>query len=169
MPTDPREYIWRGLEHSQSAPRSGQVKAFASRRYDLISLALRCQPVRSGRLAALRFFGASTTKASAAEAPPEPETEGGRRVWMRCATAEFWRLGLRSFRRALGTPAQELMQGKGNFVGVRCAPGHDALELVGILSDGADFHQLGFDDLRVSHRTSSMAHVDTINTLVGSY
>jgi len=158
MPTDPREYIWRGLEHSQSAPRSGQVKAFASRRYDLISLALRCQPVRSGRLAALRFFGASTTKASAAEAPPEPETEGGRRVWMRCATAEFWRLGLRSFRRALGTPAQELMQGKGNFVGVRCAPGHDALELDGILSDSADFHQLGFDDLRVSHRTSSMAH-----------
>ena len=69
-----------------------------------------------------------------------------------------WRLGLRPFRRARGAPAQELMQGKGNLVGVRCAPGNDALELDGVLSDGADFHQLSFDDVRVSHRTSSMAH-----------
>jgi hypothetical protein len=48
-------------------------------------------------------------------------------------------------------PTQELMQGEGNFVGMRCAPGNNALELHGIVSDGADFHQLGFNDLRVPH------------------
>jgi len=81
---------------------------------------------------------------------------------MECACAnsrrKFWRLRLRSFARALGTPAQELMQGKGNFVGVRlrtrprCAEldGHpQPIALISISS--------GFDDLRVSHRTSSMA------------
>jgi hypothetical protein len=47
------------------------------------------------------------------------------------------------------------MQGEGNFVGVRGAPAYDALELYGIVSDGADFHQLGFNDLWVSHRTLS--------------
>ena len=54
-------------------------------------------------------------------------------------------------------PAHELMQGEGDFVGTACAPGNDALELDGIVGDGADFHQLGFNDLRVSHRNSSMA------------
>ena len=47
--------------------------------------------------------------------------------------------------------AHELMQGEGDFVGMRCAPGNNALELDGIVRNGADFHQLGFDDLRVSH------------------
>ena len=92
----------------------------------------------------------------------------GHRVWTRCATAKLWRLGFRGFRRALGAPAQELMQGKGDFIGVRGAPGNDALELDGVLSDGADFHQLSFDDLRVSHRTSSMAHGGIVGTLVGA-
>jgi len=54
--------------------------------------------------------------------------------------------------------AHELMQDEGDFVGMGCAPGNDALELEGIVGDGADFHQLGFDDLRVSHSNSSMAH-----------
>jgi len=52
----------------------------------------------------------------------------------------------------------ELMQGKGDFVGMCCAPGNDALELDDIVGDSADLHQFGFDDLRISHRTFSMAH-----------
>ena len=48
-------------------------------------------------------------------------------------------------------PVHELMQGEGNFVGMRCTPGNNALEPDGIVGDGTDFHQLGFDDLRVSH------------------
>ena len=48
-------------------------------------------------------------------------------------------------------PAQELMQCDGDFVGMRCAPGNNAFELDGIVGDGADFHQLGFDGFRVSH------------------
>jgi hypothetical protein len=62
-------------------------------------------------------------------------------------------------------PAHELMQSEGDFVGMRCAPGNNALELDGIVSDGADFHQLGFDDLRVSHRNFSMAHFGTRNAV----
>src|SRR3989442_6831502 len=58
-------------------------------------------------------------------------------------------------------PTHELMQGERDFVGMRCAPGNNALELDGIVRNGADFHQLGFDDLRVSHRNSSMAHLGT--------
>jgi hypothetical protein len=42
-------------------------------------------------------------------------------------------------------PTQKLMQGEGNFVGMRCAPGNNALELYGIVGDGADFHRLGFN------------------------
>jgi hypothetical protein len=61
-------------------------------------------------------------------------------------------------------PAHELMQGEGNFIGMRCAPDKNALELDGIVGDGADFHQLSFNDLRVSHRNSSMAHVGTLET-----
>jgi hypothetical protein len=52
------------------------------------------------------------------------------------------------------------MQSKRNFVGMRRAPGNNALELEGIVSDCADFDQLAFDDLRVSHRTS-MSHFGT--------
>ena len=62
----------------------------------------------------------------------------------------------------LSAPAQELMQYQGNFVGMRCAPGDNAFELDGIVGDGADFHQLGFDDLEVSHGNSSMAHVGAL-------
>jgi len=57
------------------------------------------------------------------------------------------------------TPAYELMQDEGDFVGMRCAPGNNALELKRVVSDGTDFQQFGFDDLRVSHTNSSMAHV----------
>ena len=55
--------------------------------------------------------------------------------------------------------SHELMQGDGDFFGMRGAPGNNALQLDEIVSEGADFHQLCFDDLRVPHRTSSMAHV----------
>src|ERR1035437_2517025 len=43
------------------------------------------------------------------------------------------------------------MQGERDFVGMGCAPGNDFLELHGIVSDGADLHQLSFDNLRGSH------------------
>lgn len=61
----------------------------------------------------------------------------------------------------LVTPAHELMQGERDFVGMRCAPCNKALELDGIVGDGADFYQLVFNDLRVSHRNFSMAHFVT--------
>ena len=51
----------------------------------------------------------------------------------------------------LAAPAHDLMQGEGYFVRMACAPGDDALQLDGIVGDGADFHQLGFDGFRVSH------------------
>jgi hypothetical protein len=76
-----------------------------------------------------------------------------------CGTAVACHMANASYlRRVLVVPAHELMQGEGDFVGMRCAPGNDALELEGIVGDGADFHQLGFNDLRVSHSNSSMAH-----------
>src|SRR2546422_306571 len=40
-------------------------------------------------------------------------------------------------------PTHELMQGERDFVGMRCAPGNNALELDGIVRNGADFHQHG--------------------------
>lgn len=51
----------------------------------------------------------------------------------------------------LVAPAHELMQGEGYLVGMARAPGNDAFQLDGIVGDGADFHQFGFDGLRVSH------------------
>src|ERR1035437_6396241 len=69
----------------------------------------------------------------------------------RCAAAKLSRSSFRGFRRALVAPAHKLMQGEGDFVGMQRAPDDDALELDGIVGDAADFHQLGFDDLRVSH------------------
>ena len=75
------------------------------------------------------------------------------------ATLPQW--SLRGFRRLLVAVFHELMQGEGDFVRMRCAPRDDALQLDGIVSDGADFHQLGFDDLWLSHRNSSMAHIAT--------
>ncbi len=54
-------------------------------------------------------------------------------------------------------PAHELMQGEWYFVRMRCTPNNDALELECIVGNGADFHQLGFDDLRVSHGNFSIA------------
>src|ERR1035441_7748456 len=44
------------------------------------------------------------------------------------------------------------MQSEGDLVGMRCAPGNDTLQLHSIVGDGADFHQVGFDVLRGSHR-----------------
>jgi hypothetical protein len=49
------------------------------------------------------------------------------------------------------------MQREWYFVGMRCAPRNNALELEDIVDDSADFDQLRFDDLRISHKTS-MAH-----------
>jgi hypothetical protein len=54
--------------------------------------------------------------------------------------------------RVLVIPAHEVMQGEGNFVGMRRAPCDDALEFERIIGDGADFDQLVFNGLRVSHR-----------------
>jgi hypothetical protein len=48
-----------------------------------------------------------------------------------------------SVRWVLVAPLHELMQGQWDFVGMRCTPGNDALELDGIVSDGTDFNQLG--------------------------
>jgi hypothetical protein len=70
---------------------------------------------------------------------------------MSSAAATLPRLSLRVLRWVLVMPTQELMQGEGNFVGMCCAPGNNALELECVVGDGADFHQLGFNDLRVSH------------------
>lgn len=39
------------------------------------------------------------------------------------------------------------MQGEGDFVGMRRAPRNDAFELDGIIGDGTDFDELGFDDV----------------------
>jgi hypothetical protein len=69
------------------------------------------------------------------------------------------RQAVRGWRRVFVTAADELMQGEGDVVWIRCAPGNDALEPEGIVGDSADFHQLGFDDVRISHNNSSMAHV----------
>ena len=44
---------------------------------------------------------------------------------------------LRVLRREPVMPAHELMQGEGDFVGMRCVPRNDALELEGIIGDGA--------------------------------
>jgi len=54
-------------------------------------------------------------------------------------------------------PAHELMDSERNFIGMRCAPRNDAFEFDSVVSDRADFHQLGFDSLRASHRKTSMA------------
>jgi hypothetical protein len=71
------------------------------------------------------------------------------------------RSSLRVLRRMLVMPTHELMHGERDLVGMQCAPSNNALQLDGIVRDGADFHQLGFDDLQVSHRSLSMAHFCT--------
>src|ERR1017187_9500825 len=63
------------------------------------------------------------------------------------------------FLKACVAPAHELMQRERHLIGMRRAPRNDSLQLDGIVGDGADLHQLGIDDLRGSHGTSSMAHV----------
>jgi hypothetical protein len=68
-----------------------------------------------------------------------------------------------SFRLVLFPPSHKQMQGQWDFVGMRCAPGDEALELDGIVRDGTDFNQLGFDNLRISHSTSSMAHAAAVD------
>ncbi len=52
----------------------------------------------------------------------------------------------------------KLMQDERYLVWMQCAPGNEAFKLNGIVCYGADFHQLGFDYLRVSHSNTSMAH-----------
>lgn len=54
--------------------------------------------------------------------------------------------------------AHELVQGERHFVRMRGAPGDNTFQLGGIVGDGANFHQLGFDGLGVSHGNSSIAH-----------
>jgi len=63
----------------------------------------------------------------------------------------------RGSRQVLFEAAQELVQSEGDFVGMGCAPDDDAFELGGILGYGADLHQLGFDDCKVSHGNPTMA------------
>ena len=87
-----------------------------------------------------------------------PEIAGLVRPSRRIGGHTAVQLRFRGLRRVLVASAQELMQDERDFVRMRCAPSDDALELGGILGDGADFHQLGFDDLRVSHSNSSIAH-----------
>src|SRR5580700_862891 len=96
---------------------------------------------------------------------------GSRRLFRRDAFTLAWTCAKRQpvlqvelslgLRRALVASTHELMQGEGDFVGMRCAPNNDALEFESIVGNGADFYQLGFDDLWVSHSTSSMAHRGT--------
>src|SRR4051812_25437239 len=61
-------------------------------------------------------------------------------------------MGLRGLRRLVVRAAHEVMEGEGNFVRMGSAPGNDALELDGIVGDGADFHQFSLDGLGISHR-----------------
>ena len=55
-------------------------------------------------------------------------------------------------RRVLLLQAHERVQGKEDFVGMRCTLDYEPLPLDGIVSDGTDFHQFTSDNLRVSHR-----------------
>ena len=55
-------------------------------------------------------------------------------------------------------PVDELMQSERDLVRMRRTPGDNALQLNRIVSDGAYFHQLGFNDFGSSHRKSRMAH-----------
>jgi hypothetical protein len=48
-------------------------------------------------------------------------------------------------------PVHQVVQGKWDLVGMRCAPCNDAFKLGGIVGNGADFDKVVFDDLRVSH------------------
>ncbi len=54
----------------------------------------------------------------------------------------------------------QLVESKGDFVGMRRAPRKNAFELEGVIHDGANFDQFGFDDFRISHKTFSMAHTE---------
>jgi hypothetical protein len=61
-------------------------------------------------------------------------------------------------RRLLFSRLHQLMQGEGHFVWMRCAPRDDPLQLDEIVGNGADFHQFGFDCLRIAHSSFSIAH-----------
>ena len=65
--------------------------------------------------------------------------------------------------RWLVKPVDQLMQSERDLVRMRCAPGNNALEFDCIVGDGANFHELGFDDFRGSHTNSRMAHVTVEN------
>ncbi len=72
----------------------------------------------------------------------------------------LFRSGMRlsNFRRVFLLLLHQVMQGEGHFVRVSHGPGDDTLELDEIVGDCADFHQLGFDYLRIAHGCFSMAH-----------
>ena len=52
-----------------------------------------------------------------------------------------------------------MMQREGDLVGVGGAPDDEAFELNGIVGDVADFDELGFDALGVSHGDFRMAQL----------
>jgi len=88
-------------------------------------------------------------------------SRGAPRALVSALVVSLDRSSLRGVRWELVVPPHKLMQGEGDFVRIRRAPDNNALQLDGIVGDTANFHQLGFDDLRVSHCNSSMAHVDS--------
>ena len=45
----------------------------------------------------------------------------------------------------------ELVQSEGDFVGMGSAPGNQALQLDGVICDGADFDQFRINDFGVPH------------------
>lgn len=51
----------------------------------------------------------------------------------------------------LVAPVQELMEDEGDLVRMGCAPGNNALEFDGVIGDGADLNQIGFDSLWITH------------------
>ena len=61
-------------------------------------------------------------------------------------------------------PPSEEAEGKGNFARIGSAPGNYALELNRIVLDGADLHQLRFDDLFVPAHLASDNDATRITT-----
>jgi hypothetical protein len=53
-------------------------------------------------------------------------------------------------------PAHERVDRERHFVRMTRAPGNDSLKFHGIIRNGADFHELFFDNLDVSHLTTSI-------------
>lgn len=49
------------------------------------------------------------------------------------------------------------MESEGYFVRMRGTPGDDSLELYEIVGDRTDFHEVGFNGLRLAHGSFSMS------------